>query len=53
MDVPKGPTSKVQAEQALQTVVDLLEAPDDEMVQIDGAVPPSFEKWCLEGVKSA
>ena len=58
MDVPKmvratGPTNRDQAEHTLRTVVDLLEAPDDETVQIDGAVPPGFEEWCLKGVKSA
>ena len=44
---------KSHAEQALQTVVDLLEATDDETLQIDGSVMPGFEEWRLKGVKRA
>ena len=48
-----GQTKKDQAEHALQIVIDLLEAQDDETVQIDGVVPPGFEELCLKEVKSA
>ena len=40
-----GTTHKGHAEHAIQTVVDVLEALVDERIQIDVAVPPSFEGW--------
>ena len=58
VDVPAmvqavGSAHKEPAQQALDTIVDLLEADDDELVQADGLVPPSFGDWGLRGVKQA
>ena len=56
VDVPAmvravGSANKGHAQQALDTIVDPLEADDDESVQVDGSVPPSFGEWRLKGVK--
>ena len=48
-----GAPSKEHAQQALDTIVDRLEAADDESVQIDGSVPPGFGEWCSKGVETA
>ena len=48
-----GAANKEHARQALDTIVDLLEATDDESVQIDGSIPPGFGEWRLKGVKMA
>ena len=48
-----GDAHKEHAQHALDTIVDLLEANDDEPVQVDGSVPPSFGEWRLRGVKKA
>ena len=48
-----GIANKEHAQQALDTIVDLLEATHDESVQIDGSVLSGFGKWRLKGVKTA
>ena len=58
VDVPAmvcaaGVPNKEHAQQALDTIVDLLEAADDKFVQIDGSLPPRFGEWRLKGVKTA
>ena len=48
-----GKTRRDHAEHALQTIVDLMDAAEEETVTIDRAVPPAFEEWRLKGVKKA
>ena len=50
VDVPAmvravGVPNEEHAQQELDTILDLLEAADDESVQIDGFVPPRFGEW--------
>ena len=57
-DVPKmvqaaGAAHRSHAQQALDTVVDLLDARDEESVCIDGSVLPGFGEWRLKAVKQA
>ena len=57
VDVPAmvmaaGAANKEHAQQALDTIIDLLEA-EAESVQIDGSVPLGFGEWRLKGVKTA
>ena len=58
VDIPKmvqavGATHRSHAQQALDTVVDLLGTRDEESVCIDGSVPPGFGEWRLKAVKQA
>ena len=58
VDVPAmvqaaGSANKEHAQRALDTIVDPLETDDDEPVQVDGSVPPSFGEWRLKGMKKA
>ena len=48
-----GPTHKEHAQQTLETALNLVEAPNDETVRIDGSAPPGFGEWRLKGVKMA
>ena len=50
VDVPAmvraaGSAHKEHAQQVLDTIVDLLEADDDESLQVDGSIPPAFGEW--------
>ena len=58
MDVPAtvraaGSAHKEHARQALHTIVELLEVDEDELVEVDGSLPPTFGEWRLRGVKRA
>ena len=48
-----GSAHKEHSQPSLDTIVDLLEAEDDGLVQVDGSVPPTFGEWRLRGVKKA
>ena len=53
MERATGQTHKDHAQHALQSVVVMLDALDDEVVQLDGVLSPSFEEWLMKGVNSA
>ena len=58
VDVPSmvcvvGTVHRSHVQQALDTVIGLLDAPNEQSVCIDGSVPPGFEEWRLKGVKQA
>ena len=44
--------NKEHAQQALDTIIHLLEAEEANSVQIDGSAPPGFVEWRLKGIKT-